>query len=125
MVSYLELNYISISIEYSCLVHYWFVYFFYSNNDTSKMNHDALGESIDFKSDSINLCLDATWDDEAGVCVCVFLASGYEWVTVLHEIPISSAQSMTSFFHTLGLSSTTPLVPLAGADSHEKAPTSP
>jgi hypothetical protein len=45
------------------------------------------------------------------VCVCVFLASGYEWVTVMHEIPISSAQSMTSF-HTLGLSSTIPLVPL-------------
>jgi hypothetical protein len=44
-------------------------------------------------------------------CVCVFLASGYEWVTVMHEIPISSAQSMTSF-HTLGLCSTTPLVPL-------------
>ena len=44
-------------------------------------------------------------------CVCVFLASGYVWVTVMHEIPISSAQSMTSF-HTLGLSSTTPLVPL-------------
>ncbi len=42
---------------------------------------------------------------------CVFLASGYKWVTVMHEIPISSAQSMTSF-HTLGLSSTTPLVPL-------------
>ncbi len=48
------------------------------------------------------------------VCVCVFLASGYKWVTVMHEIPISSAQSMTSLFHTLGLSSTTPLVPLAG-----------
>jgi len=31
------------------------------------------------------------------ICVCVFLASGYEWVTVMHEIPISSAQSMTSF----------------------------
>ncbi len=43
--------------------------------------------------------------------VCVFLASGYKWVTVMHEIPISSAQSMTSFL-TLGLSSTTPLVPL-------------
>ena len=43
--------------------------------------------------------------------MCVFLASDYEWVTVMHEIPISSAQLMTSF-HTLGLSSTTPLVPL-------------
>jgi hypothetical protein len=31
------------------------------------MNHDALGwESIDFESDSINLCLDATLDDETG-----------------------------------------------------------
>jgi hypothetical protein len=59
------------------------------------------------------------------VCVCVFLASGYKWVTVMHEIPISSAQSMTSFFHTLGLSSNTPLVPLVGAVSHEKDPTSP
>jgi hypothetical protein len=49
------------------------------------------------------------------MCVCVFLASGYEWVTVMHEIPISSAQSVTSYFHTLGLSSTAPLVPLAGA----------
>jgi hypothetical protein len=58
-------------------------------------------------------------------CVCVFLASGYEWVTVMHEIPISSAQSMTSYFHTLGLSSTAPLVPLAGAVTHEKVPTSP
>ena len=26
--------------------------------------------------------------------VCVFLASGYRWVTVMHEIPISSAQSI-------------------------------
>ncbi len=42
------------------------MYIFYSNNDTSKMNHDALGESIDFESDSINLCLDATLDDETG-----------------------------------------------------------
>jgi hypothetical protein len=42
--------------------------------------------------------------------VCVFLASGYELVTVMHEIPISSAQTMTSF-HTLELSSTIPLVP--------------
>jgi hypothetical protein len=31
------------------------------------MNYDALGqESIDFKSDSINLCLDATLNDETG-----------------------------------------------------------
>ncbi len=30
------------------------------------------------------------------VCVCVFLASGYGWVTVMHEIPISSAQPLTS-----------------------------
>jgi hypothetical protein len=30
-------------------------------------------------------------------CVCVFLASGYKWVAVMHEmIPISSAQTMTS-----------------------------
>ncbi len=46
----------------------------------------------------------------ATVCVCVFLASGYEWVTVMYEIPISSAQTMTSV-HTLELSSTIPLVP--------------
>ena len=43
--------------------------------------------------------------------MCVFLASSYKWVTVMHEVPISSAQLMTSF-HTLGLSSTTSLVPL-------------
>ncbi len=30
------------------------------------------------------------------VCVCVILASGYRWVTVMHEIPISSAQPLTS-----------------------------
>ncbi len=31
------------------------------------MNHDALGKgSIDFESDSINLCLDATLYDETG-----------------------------------------------------------
>ena len=45
------------------------------------------------------LCSDAN-ESESGVevdnndgfvCVCVFLASGYEWVTVMHEIPISSA----------------------------------
>ncbi len=29
-------------------------------------------------------------------CVCVFLASGYRWVTVMHEIPISSAHPLTS-----------------------------
>jgi hypothetical protein len=54
-----------------------------------------------------------TMDEEenhAQVCV-FFLASGYNWVTVMHEIPISSAQTMTSF-HTLELSSTIPLVPL-------------
>ncbi len=51
--------------------------------------------------------------------VCVFLASDYEWVTVMHEISISSAQSMTSF-HTLGLSSTTPLVPLERGLYHMK-----
>ncbi len=28
--------------------------------------------------------------------VCVFLASGYGWVTVMHEILISSAQPLTS-----------------------------
>jgi hypothetical protein len=28
-------------------------------------------------------------------CVCVFLASGYIWVTVMHAIPISSAHTMT------------------------------
>jgi hypothetical protein len=45
-------------------------------------------------------------------CVCgFFLASGYNWVTVMHEIPVSSAQMMTSF-QTLELSSTIPLVPL-------------
>ncbi len=42
------------------------MYFFYSNNDTSEMNHDALEKTIDFESDSINLCLDATLDDETG-----------------------------------------------------------
>ncbi len=30
------------------------------------------------------------------VGVCVFLASGYGWVTVMHEIPIASAQPLTS-----------------------------
>jgi hypothetical protein len=30
------------------------------------MNHEGFGESIDFENDSINLCLDATLDDETG-----------------------------------------------------------
>jgi hypothetical protein len=30
------------------------------------MNHEGLGESIDFESDSINLCLDATLDNKTG-----------------------------------------------------------
>ena len=42
------------------------MYFFYSNNDTLEMNHEVLGESIDFASDSTNLCLNATLDDETG-----------------------------------------------------------
>jgi hypothetical protein len=29
-------------------------------------------------------------------CVCVFLASSYRWVTVMHKIPISSAHLLTS-----------------------------
>ncbi len=35
----------------------------------------------------------AKWQEmgDIVVCVCVFLASGYNWVTVMHEIPISSA----------------------------------
>ncbi len=41
-----------------------FVFFFYSNNDTMEMNHDGLGESIDFESESIILCLDATFDNK-------------------------------------------------------------
>ncbi len=39
---------------------------FYSNNDTTEMNHEGLGESIDFESDSINLCLDATSNNKTG-----------------------------------------------------------
>jgi hypothetical protein len=70
-------------------------------------------------------CAGGDMKQGVGTIVCVFLASGYKWVTVMHEIPISSAQPMTSFFHTLVLSSTTPLVPLARAVSHEKVPTSP
>ncbi len=35
-------------------------------------------------------------DSSKSVCVCVFLASGYGWVTVMHEIPISSAHPLTS-----------------------------
>ncbi len=38
-------------------------------------------------------------DDEYAVGVngvCVFLASSYGWVTVMHEIPIFSAQPLTS-----------------------------
>ena len=30
------------------------------------MNHEVLGESIDFESELINLCLDATFDNETG-----------------------------------------------------------
>ncbi len=30
------------------------------------------------------------------MCVCVFLASGYRWVTVMHEIPIYSAHPLMS-----------------------------
>jgi hypothetical protein len=30
------------------------------------MNHDGLGESIEFESESINLCLDATFDNKTG-----------------------------------------------------------
>ncbi len=58
-------------------------------------------------------------------CVCVFLASGYKTGTVMHEIPISSPPSWWHPFHTLGLSSTTHLVPPRGGCSHEKVPTSP
>ncbi len=29
-----------------------------------EMNHDRLGESIDFESESINLCLDATFHNK-------------------------------------------------------------
>jgi hypothetical protein len=31
-----------------------------------------------------------------GLCVCVFLAPGYGWGTVMHEIPISSSHPLTS-----------------------------
>ncbi len=42
------------------------MFFFCSNNDTTEMNHEVLGESIDFESESINLCHDATFDNETG-----------------------------------------------------------
>ncbi len=35
-------------------------------------------------------------DLQKNTIVCVFLVSGYGWVTVMHEIPISSAQPLTS-----------------------------
>jgi hypothetical protein len=38
----------------------------------------------------------AKWEERGGIVVCVFLASRYGWVTVMHEIPISSAQPLTS-----------------------------
>jgi hypothetical protein len=42
------------------------VFFFYSTNDTSEMNHEGLGVSIDFECESNNLCLDATLDNKTG-----------------------------------------------------------
>ncbi len=45
-------------------------------------------------AEQIGLCamLATRRTDHLSVCVCVFLASGYDWATVRHEIPISSAQ---------------------------------
>jgi hypothetical protein len=42
------------------------VYFYHSYDDTSQINHEALGDSIDFQSDAINHCLNATFDDKRG-----------------------------------------------------------
>ncbi len=56
----------TISIEYALLVDYWFVYLHYSNNDTSQMNYEALGDTIDFQSDAITHCHEPTSDDATG-----------------------------------------------------------
>jgi hypothetical protein len=60
-------------------------------------------DKICMGSFKINMCF--SYGDEDGeilqwcqgtVCVCVFLASSCGWGTVMHEIPISSAQPLTS-----------------------------
>jgi hypothetical protein len=47
-------------------------------------------EFSSFPTTNIYRCQANAWMDEA-VMVCVFLASGYGWGTVMHEIPISSS----------------------------------
>jgi hypothetical protein len=68
MVSYFEFNSIFFIENFSSSSLTKFVFFFYSNNDTMEINHEGLGESVDFESESINLCLDATYDNETGIC---------------------------------------------------------
>jgi hypothetical protein len=94
-------------------------------NDLANSKETSFNNTISSTISLITVLFEDLFEAINIKAVCVFLASGYKWVTVMHEIPISSAQSLTSFFHTLGLSSTTPLVPLVGAVSHEKVPTSP
>ncbi len=36
---------------------------YYSNNDTSQANYEALGDDIDFESDGITCCLETTFDN--------------------------------------------------------------
>jgi hypothetical protein len=41
-----------------------------------------------YRNEIVSVLVYMTWFSS---CVCVFLASGYEWITVMHDIPISSA----------------------------------
>ncbi len=43
------------------------MFLFYSSNDTTEMNHEGLGESIDVESESINLCLDSLFNNKTGI----------------------------------------------------------
>jgi hypothetical protein len=62
---------------------------------------DIVGYSPGDQAPMYDLIIGKQTMHNLGVCVCVFLASGYIWVTVMHEIPISSTHTMTSLINRL------------------------
>jgi hypothetical protein len=57
----------------------------------SEVKNDLMTESTEEVSGPFQF-----FQGGSGWCVCVFLASGYGWGTVMHEIPISSSHPLTS-----------------------------
>ncbi len=81
----------------------------YSASKKVRLQPDIVEYSPEEQAPMYDLIIGKQTMHDLGVCVCVcFWPPVSRWGPVKHEIPISSSPLDDVFFHTLGLSSTTP-----------------